>query len=119
MTVDSRGNYVLIIKDLFGNTNEVAIIKVMDIINQALIAYFEKSNKTTETVVESDGWKADEYLTKNNVKVTITMSATTVIKEGEPIIAAETTLLNRDYVKNVYFWRVDGSEYVSDASSTA
>lgn len=114
ITVDSRGNYVLIIRDIFGNTNEVAIMKVMDIINQALIAYFEKDNKTNETVVESDGWKANEYLTNNDVTVTITMSATTVIEQGLPIIAAETTLLDKNYVKYVYYWRVDGSEYTSD-----
>ena len=114
LTVDTRGSYVVVIRDVFGNTNEAAIIKVTDIINQALIAYFEKSNKTTATVVESDGWKADEYLTDEDVTVTITMTATTVIEQGLPIISATTTLLDSKYIKHVYFWRVDGSQYTSD-----
>lgn len=114
LTVDTRGSYVVVVRDMFGNTNEAAIIKVTDIINQALIAYFEKSNKTDATVVKSDGWKADEYLTNQDVKITITMTATTVIEKGLPIISATTTLLDSKYIKEVHYWRVDGTKYSSD-----
>lgn len=113
LTVDSRGNYVVIIRDKFGNTNSKAIINVEDIINQALLAYFQKSN-AKEDVRDVNGWAANEYITNQDVRVSITMSATTVIKVGLPIIAAETTLLDSEYVKEVRFWRVDGAAYDSD-----
>ena len=116
LTVDARGSYVLVIRDAFGNTNELAVIKVTDIINQALLVYFEKSNKTGETVLEPDGWKANEYLTNEDVETTLTMTATTVIEQGLPIIGAETTSLNAEYVKTVQYWRVDtsGDNYTKD-----
>lgn len=114
LEVDTRGNYVLFIRDVFGNVNKTTVFKVMDIINQALIAYFQKSNHTNELYEVADGWKANEYLTNEDVQVIITMSATTVIEKGLPIIEAETTLLDSSYIKEIKYWRVDGDEYTSD-----
>jgi len=113
LTVDSRGNYVVIIRDVFGNTNSSAIINVEDIINQALLAYFKKSN-AKEDVREVNGWHANEFITNDDVHVSVTMSATTVIKIGLPLKEAETTLLDNRYVKEVRYWRVDGSDYDED-----
>ncbi|MBR3891272.1 MAG: hypothetical protein IKJ30_04285 [Bacilli bacterium] len=113
LTVDSRGNYVVFIRDTFGNVNSKAIINVDDIINQALLAYFQKSN-AKEDVRDVNGWFAEEFVTNSDVYVSITMSATTVIKVGLPIVPAETTLLDSEYVKEVRYWRVDGSLYDSD-----
>ena len=114
MTVDSRGNYVFVIRDMFDNVNEVAVAKIMDILNQSIIVYFEKSNKTSDTVTLADGWKANELVTNEDVIVTLTMIASTVIEKGFPITAATTTELDQSHVKKVEYWRVTGSEAEND-----
>ena len=116
MSADSRGNYVLIIYDMFGNKNDKAVIRVMDILNQAILVTFEKSNQTDDIVEVSNGWKAKENYTNQDVMLTLTMTATTIIENGFPIIEAATTDLDRSRVKMVQYWRVTG--YGSGASDT-
>lgn len=110
MKADTRGNVVIIIRDMFGNENERAVTKVMDILNQTILVTFEKGNKTNETVVASDGWKANEYYAANDVQVKLTMTATTIVKNGFPIVEATTTDLDSNQVKIIEYWRVQGRE---------
>ena len=115
MMVDTRGNFVVIIKDMFGNINNKAVITVMDILNQSILTYFEKSN-STGTYDRIDGWKANEYLTNETVDVRITMIATTIVKVGFPIVEAKNTPLTPEYVSEIGYWRVN-SDFTGDICS--